>query len=195
MTDADWTFDDVQAEYRPATATVAICLDGQLVAELERLDGELRQALDDDARVNRKPQAPAVAERIRQLQEDARGRERTFVFQAVPHRRWSDLLAEHKPTKEQRDQGLDHNPDTFAPVAIAEAAVAPKMTVDQARWLWDNLSLGQAMRLWRCCLSVNVGVRDVPFNVAASAVAHASEPSSTTADRAASPDPSSSDGR
>lgn len=175
----------------PASQPVRVCTRGDLVAELRRLEEQLVAAQRDDERLNRTAEAPKIARRIAELEQEARSHEVELVVSSIGSTAWSNLMAAHPPTEAQRKQhpGLDHNPDTFPYAAIAASLGEADDT--NVRKLADKISGGQWARLWSACLAVNVGDVSVPFSVRASAVLRGSDPSSTTADPEGSPDPSS----
>jgi hypothetical protein len=183
--------DGLVDEITPATETVRICTRGDLVDQLRRLEQELADAQRDDDRHNRPPKAPKIAKQIEALEAEARGSERGLTLQAIGAAAWSDLLAKHPPTKQQRDQypGLDHNPETFPYAAVAASLGEPDDS--GVRKLVERISQGQWSRLWGACLAVNVGEVSVPFSGRAYALLRGSEQSSTSAADTASPAASS----
>jgi hypothetical protein len=186
------SLDDILDEYTPRTVTVRLLTRGDLIADLERLERELAEARMSDDRLNEPDRAPSVARQIEEVQTEARRYEREFVFQEVGRREWTDLLAEHPPSKEQRDLGLDHNPDTFLPAGIAASCVKPVgVTVEGIAKLADKLGAGRYDLLWGACLAANRGDSRIPSSAAASVLRLDSGPNSTTRRPSGSPDPSS----
>lgn len=90
----------------------------------------------------------------------------TMTFKALPARVYDDLLAEHPPTKKQKDDGANHNIDTFAPVLISRCLVEPELTVEQATEIWTSpdWSRGERMDIYMAAVRVNVAGFDVPTN-------------------------------
>lgn len=190
---------EINAEARPFTASVWLCLRGDLVREHEQLEREL-------ADIRRKSDgslggdgAAEVARRIRDLETQMREGETEFTFQAIGRSAWRNLLAEHPPTKEQKDIGADHNPETFAAAAMAASLIDPfpgqgEEAVAEVEALLEKLTTLQLGKLWTTCMSANIDGGNTPGeSSAASAALRASELSSTIAGRAASPEASSSD--
>lgn len=188
---------EVTARVKPNTATVRLSLRGDLAEEHERLGRELEALRGGEEGMSPDPAATELAQRIVDLEAQMRDDEVAFTFEAVGQKAWNDLLAAHPPTKDQRSAGLDHNPETFAPAAIAASLVDPdpgEDAVAEVEALADRLSLGQWSRLWGACLKANVSGGDAPGeSSAASAILRSSKPSSTTAARTASRAASSSD--
>src|SRR5690606_7764133 len=82
--------------------------------------------------------------------------ERSFRFRSMGGR-WRGLVKEHPPREEDLAAGLDYNPETLPPVAMAECSVEPKMTAEEVVDLSEVLSLAQFAFLWDTCRAVNVG--------------------------------------
>jgi hypothetical protein len=179
---------DVVAQAKPRTATVRLCLRGDLAQEHERLEGELAEARRYDEQTNEPNTAPAIARRIRDIEAQMRDDEVEFVFSAIGKTRWSDLLAEHPPTKDQKaDLRLDHNPETFSVAAIAASLTEPAdASLEDVEQLAEVLSVGQWAKLWSACIAANIGGDTPGESSAASAVLRAFEQSSTSAVAAAS---------
>lgn len=171
---------DVRQEHTPAVSSASVCLDGALLAEIEQAEAALEEAKrQDDGGIASGTRE--LADRVLELHERARARERRFTFASIGQRKWSDLLSHHPPSKDQRKEGLDHDPDPFSRAAMAASAVSPTLTADDVEWLADNLSLGQFRRLWTACLAANVGVNGPKAQPSATATLLASVPKSTSA--------------
>lgn len=174
---------EVVAKAQPRTATVRLCLRGDLIREHERLEKELTEARRFDEMNNEPDTARAIAEAVQGVEADMRDSETEFVLTAMGRRTWSDLIAEFPPTEEHKKQGMDYHTDDFPPVAIATSLVEPSgVTRDNVDELLEVLNLGQFMRLWAGCLSANLGDKAPGESVAASVVLQRSRPNSSTAD-------------
>lgn len=186
------TLDEILGKAQPRTATVRLCLRGDLVRQHEQLERDLTDARRYDETHNEVDTAPRIAEAIQTVEAEMADTETEFVFSAIGKRAWSDLLAKHPPTDEHRKLGLDHEPDTFPAVAIAASLVEPAdVTLDGVERLAEVLTVGQYMRLWTGCLAANLGDRVPGESEAASAVLRRSRPSSGTQGLAESPGRSS----
>ena len=190
--------DDVLGAHRPVTRSVRVIVDGGILAELDRLEAALESAVDTDRRLNRKAEAPAIAEQIRVLHQQGNDSAVTFTFQSVGRKLWSDLQASHPPTQDQIDESSsrdeqppDWNPETFPAAAIAASCVDPDgMTVVKAQRIVDDWSMAQVNQVWQGCLSANIGAADIPFTSPAFDVLRRFGGSWTTADPEESPGPS-----
>lgn len=167
------TFDSVLAAARPVVKSIALCLDGELMNELSRLDEQLRRARLADEMENRPAQAPALAAQIVDLTEKARAQELTFSFRNIGRRAWHDLLALHPPTDKDQKAGADFNTDTFPVAAMAASCVAPTGATQEAFQRLGEVTLTQEQwnALWLTCHEANVGGADIPLSAAAYAIA------------------------
>ncbi len=185
---------DVVAQAKPRTSSVRLCLRGDLVQEHERLEHELAEARRSDEDSNEPDRAPDIARRIVDIERQMREDGTEFVFRAIGKTAWSDLLAKHPPTKDQRDLKLDHNPETFSVAAVAASLTEPAdADLDVVEELSAVLSIGQWAKLWSACVQANIGGEMPGESSAASAVLRSFDQSSTTARHAASLAASSSD--
>ncbi len=164
--DRIWGWDDIRKAHRPVTVTVRICMDGELLDEIHRLETvDLDRAVDADRDSDMASAgARRVAERIADLRGQAADAEVPFTCQAVGPKRWNDLQSEHPPTDEQRKradrdgQRLRFNPESFPIAATAESLSHPTLTVEQVAELHDDmLNDGQWSTLWGAVAEANVG--------------------------------------
>lgn len=173
------TFDSVFDGARPVTTSTRICLDGQILAEIDEANRDLVQARLDDEALNRLPVAPEVARRVVELTKLAHESEIEFVFTSIGSKAWRDLVAKHPPTDVMRRQGADFNTETFPIAAMAAACVEPAgATVEKFTRLAETISQGQWNQLWAACHAANAGPADVPLSAAAYAIARRTETSS-----------------
>ncbi|MCW2498276.1 hypothetical protein [Jatrophihabitans sp.] len=175
------SFDSVLAGAKPVIKRTRICLNGDLVDQIEQLEREFEQARLDDANENRVALAPAIAARIVELTAQARDHEVEFAFKPVGRKKWRDLVAAHPPTDDQKALGADMNTEEFPAVAMAESCIAPTgATLAKFIELRDGDLIGdlQWNRLWMTCREANLGGSEVPLPVAAFALARGTEQSS-----------------
>lgn len=167
--------DDLKAwreQAKPYSASVDICPDMELVAELERAEREV-----EERRAEKMIEIPAELEaHVQALAKSVESKMRTFTFQSIGRRNWRKLISEHPPTAEQREQDpeLDHNPDTFPAAAFEASCIEPKLSTEDAEWLTD-LPEGEFMRLWGACLKANLIGGDAKKAVATAAAAHSAK--------------------
>lgn len=182
------TFDDVLAGFTAQRATARITMRGDLAVELERLGEQLDEAKRFDEEANDAATATAlpIAERIAELEAEADASVREFVFECIGARQWSDLVAAHPPSAEQKDEGAQWG-ETFGEAAMQRSCVQPKMTEAQCRTLRSRLSVGQWGKLFAAMVQANVGDETGPKSQLASQLLRASNPKPTTASRKGSP--------
>ncbi len=169
-------------------ATAKVLLRQDLVARHRELEAELAQAIARDASTNDPDRAPDISQQIVDLQAEMDAALVEFRFRNVGKKAWADLLAEHPPTKEQRDQlKTDHNPETFPIAAMAASCTEPAgMTVEAVRRLEAALTDSQFTSLWRACIDANLGGVEVPKSLAAGRILQVNGRSANTAVREAS---------
>jgi len=173
---------DIDAAYQPTKVRASVCLDSDLVLEIQRLEEKMRAEDSIDKRTNRTPVAPAIAAQVVELRDQAAAAEVEFVFAGVGRRVYTDLRKAHPPTDEHKKaaedvgQAIEFNPDTFPPALMAASCLEPEGTTE-AWWArkYDEWTVGQLERLWRACLAAQGGVVEVPKVLDASAMTTDSE--------------------
>lgn len=98
----------------------------------------------------------------------------TFRFRAVPARKFDELIDRFPPTEKQwaayretaKAMPFASSPtsdaNALAPELLALCCVEPQLSEIDARLLWEQLSEGDAQRLFGAAWSVNVDVSVVP---------------------------------
>jgi hypothetical protein len=130
-----------------------------LESELEALSAEWERAAAEDATQNREPVAPAVGERYMELLDQVEGAKVKFTFRCLGAKGWADLLARFPPSKAQRatHPNIDYDPDVFPVEAIAACSHNPKLTIDDAKALYQRLPVTEWALLWGTVIEVNRG--------------------------------------
>lgn len=97
--------------------------------------------------------------------DDGEEQELTIKVRSIGQRAYDDLLAEHPPSRKQKDNGDSYNMDTFCPALIAASMVAPEITKEEATELWTSeaWSRGELSELFFACVEVNNKGLDIPF--------------------------------
>lgn len=186
---ADLSLAEVVAQQQAATITVRVPLRGDLMAEIESLDEQMRAEREADQRENRAPLHVATAQRILDLQAEMDASEVEFRFRGIGRKAYRDLLRAHPPTVAQSAEAagmklrLSFDEDAFPPALMTLSCLAPQpVTLDGFQAIWEDWTEGQVALLWRACLSVNQGSAETPpKSVTASVAVHASRLSSDTA--------------
>lgn len=181
------TFDEISSRRTPATRTVRVPVDGELIARVAELEQEIAQAARDDQREMREPLEPKLKRELLALTDKVEKAAVPFTFQALGRRAYIELMAQHRG--EDPEKRWDE--DTFAPALIAACCVDPPMTLEQAIELWDTWEAPVAYVLFEAAFSVNERPQKVPFGSSGTATTPSSESSSTTSSPAVSPTPTS----
>lgn len=159
------------AAAKPITKSIRLCLDGDLIGRLDRLGEQFLEALRSDEESNGPDQAPQLQAQIQELAEQAKAAEVEFTFRTLGRLGWHDLIAQHPPSKEQRELGYEFDPQTFPAAAMAAACVSPEgADVAGFESLSELLNDGQWNRLWATCHAANTAGGDVPNLAAAFAL-------------------------
>ncbi|MFE4915801.1 hypothetical protein ACFRCX_30315 [Streptomyces sp. NPDC056652] len=162
--DAHWsaTLERLKARHRP-TATLTICDDHTVKQNLAqaRLDQQRAAALveastpdDEAARKN----LEAADQRLRTAKDAHDAVAIVLRFQALESSFYQELLAAHKPTEEQAEEGYDFNRDTLIPVLLAESSL-DGMTVENATFFLNTWSSAEAQALANTVLGVQRDLR------------------------------------
>jgi hypothetical protein len=162
--------------------TVDICLRGDLQAEWEDLERQLREAYareQQDKRLNSGGESRRLAQQIEALQEQMRADTVVFRMRALSRKAWSKLLKQHPPRKgDADDEQADFNTETF-PVAAIRACTYEPNDLDDADWehlLDDAITEWQYVQLQNAAFALNSRRVDVPNSFAASRILRPSEP-------------------
>jgi hypothetical protein len=171
-------------------SSVRVLLRQDLVAKHAALEAELSEAIARDASTNEKDRAPAVSRQLVELQGEIEAAKVEFTFRNVGKKAWADLLAQHPPTKAQKELRTDHNPETFPIAAMAVSLASPEgFDEDGFRRLEAALTDSQFTALWRACIDANMGGVESPKSQAAGLILRARERSESIAVLEESDDP------
>ena len=156
------TFADIRAKIQRPRRVVELVMDAAAAAEIGALEELLERAQRHDE-ANGTQTAPQVAERL-QIQETVAEASRVqFVLEAITHRAYQALRAQHPPTKEQIEAAAKRggeeepafDPDTFAPALVEAQLIEPKPeTPEEFAAFWDDLSDGQLGQLWGAAIQI-----------------------------------------
>lgn len=166
------SIDEILAVTKRPEDVEEVCLRGDLVAEYERLERQLRTASKTAVSLGEPSPARVIAGQMEALRAQMVEFTEPFWFRALPPRGWSDLSAQEpdsvtdETTPEQK-KVLRDAWHAWACEIIAASCYEPQMTVEQATALADSLSNGQLVRLFNKAYMVNAGRTSVPFSDAA----------------------------
>lgn len=149
--------------------SVYLCLAGDLVAELDRLEHQLAalggKAWEPNSLADEDPRTE-LAKKVAAARKAVRAAETEFVFQALDDRAWSDILAAH-PSK---DGSQSWDPETFGPALVAACAIDPVMTLEQVAELFSIANHAQREDLFRGAWEVNTEAPSIPFSLTDSGI-------------------------
>lgn len=159
---------DILKKAKRREKSVYLCLAGEEIAELDRLERKLAamgKAWEPGSLADADPR-DKLAKQVSGLRKKIRESETEFRFRALGDREWSDLLAAHPSP----DADKMWDPETFGPALIAACAVDPVMTAEQVKELFEVLNGAQRDELWRGAYEVNVEAPGIPFSLADSGI-------------------------
>lgn len=171
------TFADIRAKIQRPRRIVDMVLDAEAAAEIDNLDQLLERAQrHDDA--NGTETARDVAKHLQEVEAQAEASRVRFTLEAVTHRTYQKLRADHPPTKEQIEEaarrGGNEEPafdlTTFPPALVEAQLIEPKPeTPEEFAAFWDDLSDGQLGQLWGTAISIQfqTGELGLPSQAAA----------------------------
>lgn len=150
------TFADIRAKIQRPRRVVELIMNAEAAAETAALEDLLERAQrHDDA--NGTETARDVAKRLQEAEVQAEESRVRFTLEAITHRAYQALRADHPPTKEQIEAAARRggeetpafDPDTFAPALVEAQLIDPKPeTPEEFAAFWDDLSDGQLGQLW-----------------------------------------------
>jgi hypothetical protein len=145
---------ELKGRFGRPRATVPLYLDADAVATAAALERVLERAVALDESSNEPDRAPEIRRQLQAVRERAEASRVEFELQAISHRAWSRMLAEHPPTQEQLDAAPvnakpEFNIDTVPGALVRAQLMTPKVGSDE-EWdgFWDELSDGQMAQLW-----------------------------------------------
>lgn len=153
---------------KPREKTVPICLAGDELAEIERLEQELANlpaSWRADSLAAKDP-GEAIRKKIETVKARMRKAEVPFRLRALGDKAWSDLVAAH-PSKNKHEAW---DPETFPKALLAVCCVDPVMTADQVGELFEVLNMGQREELCQAAYDVNAEATSIPFSLSASGI-------------------------
>lgn len=174
------------------TTSVTLCLRGDLVAEYEQLDAQLRDAAPS---ISLAGPASDTAARMDALRQEMLAHEAPFTFRALPAKRFAPLRrALPVRGKDETDEQAAAAYHRWVCKLISASMAEPTVTEDEADQLADVLSDAQWSKLSNAAWSVNTEAASVPFSAAASALSRISDSKSKPPAASESPEADSSAG-
>ncbi|MFD0429428.1 hypothetical protein ACFQ60_22390 [Streptomyces zhihengii] len=109
--------EEILKRAKPRQKSVWICVAGDLLSEVDRLERELREVGEGwspDSLASCDPREK-IAKRIKTVREAMKKAEVEFVFRSIGDRAWSDLVAAHPPKKQGPAGSSSHGIRTRSP--------------------------------------------------------------------------------
>lgn len=172
---------------RPET-TVHVCLRGDLLAEVKRLETELevlqgeasRPSNPRDERIGSAGGSLALqrqlAEQIETVRAEMQAASVPFRFRGMSKPQWDALMVKHQPRRDDTvDRNVGFNRAGLFPELVRATLVDPEVgSDDEWQQLLDVLSAGQFEALVSAAYSASAEAVEVPFSAAASVTLQAS---------------------
>jgi predicted RND superfamily exporter protein len=172
--------DHLRSKKKPARKTIWVAGDSELAEELselqERLSREENMTRSIPEGSSRREDALERLEELRAEVEAKRAQVREtsikFVLQAIPRKKYEEILEAHPPTAKQVEDyksggnkdSIEFNPDTFPMALIAACTVEPDVEHEELEaWLrdgdeWNN---AEVLTLFMTAMEVNQSRRIV----------------------------------
>jgi len=155
--------------------SLQVCLRGDLQAEFDDLERQLREAREAPAatgkRIGSKPDALAIVEQQAALREQMADEMLDLRIRALPRSEWVALVRGNPPRQgNEGDEAMGVNLEGLMPAAIPRCVVEPELDDEDWQNLNDHLSSGDYDRLMTTVWDVNRSGVDVPKSRLASLV-------------------------
>lgn len=159
--------------------TVEVCLRGDLTAEVEDLERQMRDVRTNAQTMAERGTVSALAQRIEELRREMQSSAVVFRLRGLNRAGWTALLRAHPPRKDDKvDAAMGYNVETFFSALIRACLLEPEVTDEQWERLEALLSSKQYDDLADAALTVSRRKVDVPFSFAASATLRTSDETS-----------------
>lgn len=169
MTGAKKPFSELLTEGRLPERTVDLCLRGDLVAEFEAADRQLKQMLNTPGDSKEGPGTGELVRRIEAVQVQMRESTYTFRIRALDNAAYRELRMAHPPRAEdEMDERVGFNRSTFFTALLRATTYDPVMTAEQWDDLLGKLTDRQYGELTDAAYFSNRDAVSVPFSQAAS---------------------------
>ncbi len=160
------TIADIRSRKKPVTKKVAIQMDGEIANQIEELREMHDTARNNDRVSNEDEKAPAIQDQIDELLEQALESVEVFTFKSIGRYNYDKLVGQHPPTKDQKKQGMDFNPDTFPPVLVAASCIDPEIPLEDSEAIFadPNWNGAELRKLFFGALESNTEMGDIPLS-------------------------------
>lgn len=147
----------LRAQAKPYVTKATVCVDGELVAELETLQEQIREG-EGTGMLEGSPGLTELQDRAEQLARDIEEKSITLRFKSIGRANWRKIELAHPATEEQReeDSDLELNPETYPKAALKAASLEPKLSDEDVDFIVDDLSEGEFQEVWGACIRANI---------------------------------------
>lgn len=161
------TFDEIKTLSKLPEKPVPLCLRGDLQAEYEELERELKMVEGGARRAGTLAGSAAATQPIKDkldaLRAEMQKSVRVFTLRALPRRRWRDLVTANPPRDQDKAEGLDYDGEKFTIAAVQACCIDPAMSVKEVEELCDEvLTQGQWDTLFAEIMWLNRRTVEVP---------------------------------
>lgn len=159
-----------------AEKSVPICMRGDLVAEIDKLESQLAWWRPSERLVG-DPEKTKLAQRIEDLRGQMRDTTVTFTLRALTRREFKEFVDQHQPREgDAQDTALGINRETYAFDLVKACLVDPELDDETyATLVDDTLSAAQWQQLADTATELNIQDVKVPFSSNASLILRNSE--------------------
>lgn len=153
--------------------SLQVCLRGDLRAEFDALELQLRDARQSSGRkrMSERPEAAQIAEKMATLQDEMADAMLDLTVRALPRREWQRLYREHPPEPDRPgDVAVGVALDDFMAVVVPLCVVEPVLDAEDWARLDETLASADYDRIFNAVWEVNRSGVDVPKSQLASLV-------------------------
>lgn len=137
-------------------SVVPVCLDASAIEAYREAELEARRAASDS--LAGKPEVPA------ELAERVEASTIRFTLRALPRRQWTDLVKNHPPRKDHReDRQVGFNEETLYEALVRACIVDPVPSDEEWAQIDEVLTEGEWIRLVQTAQGLNLKGTSLPF--------------------------------
>jgi len=135
---------------------VPVCLDASAIEAYREAEAEARRAASDS--LAGKPEIPA------ELVERVESSTIRFTMRALPRRQWTNLVKNHPPRKDHReDRQVGFNEETLYEALVRACIVEPVPSDEEWAQIDEVLTEGEWIRLVQTAQTLNLVGSKLPF--------------------------------
>lgn len=159
--------------------TVEFCYRGDLVAEIEDLERQVREVRTNAQTLGDRGQVARLGQQIEALREQMRTESEVWRLRGIPGDQWTSMVLAH-PVRDddQVDKAYGFNTETFWPAAVLACLVSPEIAEDELLELWAEMPSYQRDEIKDAVLAVNRRRVDIPFSFVSSTATSTSDETS-----------------